>query len=128
MPCVGSQTKNVSGNSVKAILEGPGTELKKLIAKLGLTAKPGCKCNQRRLIRNQWCPDKCLENIDTIVDWLSEEAERAKLPFTAIGARIIVKRAIRNAKKNQGLREPPLSANGDRVKSGFAGSRDLRAA
>jgi hypothetical protein len=50
---------------------------------------------------NQKGVEWCEQNIDTIVGWLREEADRADLPFTAIGAKIIVKRAIRNARKKQ---------------------------
>jgi len=80
-------------------LSGPGTELKKLLSKLGLKPAPNCKCNTRMLVMNQMGIDWCKQHIDTIVGWLKEEADRAKLPFTKIGAKIIVKRAISNARK-----------------------------
>lgn len=79
------------------IVNGPGMELKKLLSKFGFKPKAGCKCAQH--IREmdlkglQWCRD----NIDTIVGWLREEAQRAGYPFTAIGAKILIRRAIRNA-------------------------------
>lgn len=88
-----------------SIRAGVGTELKKLLAKLRLNPKPGCKCNQRILLMNQWGPDKCEENIDTIVGWLRDEAERAELPFSAIGAKLIIKRAIHNARKKEKHRQ-----------------------
>lgn len=73
---------------------GPGTELRKLIAKFGFKPKAGCKCTQHiremDLKGEQWCRD----NVDTIVGWLREEAARSGYPFTEIGAKILIKRAI----------------------------------
>lgn len=48
---------------------------------------------------NQNGPDWCSEHIDTIVGWLKEEADRAQLPFSKLGARLLVRRAISNARK-----------------------------
>jgi hypothetical protein len=116
---------------------GAGTELKKLLSKLGLKPAANCKCNQHIAEMNQMGIAWCTANIDTIVGWLREEADRIKLqqqtataelkrlrslpadqrpadeclaalelnskarvvPFTSIGARILVKRAISNARK-----------------------------
>ncbi len=80
---------------------GAGTELKNLIAKFGL--KPGfnCKCGQHIQEMDTKGVEWCVENIGTITEWLREEAGRAKLPFTEIGARLLIKRAISNAKKKQ---------------------------
>ena len=46
-------------------------------------------------------PDWCLENIDQIVGWLREEHERRKilLPFSAVGARVLIRTAVRNARR-----------------------------
>jgi hypothetical protein len=44
--------------------------------------------------------DWCERNQDTIVGWLEEEARARELPFVPIAAKLLVKRAIRNAKKN----------------------------
>jgi hypothetical protein len=78
---------------------GPGTELKKLLLKLGLKAAANCKCNQHVQEMNMKGCNWCSQNIDTIVGWLKEEALRANLPFTNIGAKLLVKRAISNARK-----------------------------
>jgi hypothetical protein len=81
---------------------GPGTELKKLIAKLGLKPASNCKCNARMLKMNVEGIEWCEQNIDTIVGWLKEEAERAQLSFSAIAAKLIIKHAIRNASRKSG--------------------------
>lgn len=87
------------GGFVSQINDGPGTELKKILARFGFVPAPGCKCNQRIQEMNTRGPDWCGQNIDVIVGWLREEADRAKLPFLNTGARLIVKRAISKARK-----------------------------
>ncbi len=80
---------------------GAGTELKNIITKFGLKPGLNCKCGQhiREMDTNgvEWCE----QSMDTITEWLREEAQRAKLPFTEIGAKLLIKRAISNAKKKQ---------------------------
>jgi hypothetical protein len=78
---------------------GPGTELKKLLAKVGIIAAPNCSCNARAAEMDARGCDWCEENIDTIVGWLREEATKRGLPFLDAAGRLLVKRAIRNARK-----------------------------
>jgi hypothetical protein len=52
----------------------------------------------------------CERNIDTIVGWLREEATKRKLPFVDIAGRLLVKRAIRNARKTAQSSESPRTA------------------
>jgi hypothetical protein len=82
------------------VLVGPGTELKKLISKVGIKPSPGCQCNSHAVQMNLWGPDECERKIDLIVGWLREEATRRRLPFVDTLARMLVKRAISNARKN----------------------------
>lgn len=82
-----------------AIPFGPGTELKKLLSKLGLKPALNCQCAKRIREMNQRGCEWCSENIAIILEWLREEAKRAGLPFFEAGARIVVKRAIHNAKR-----------------------------
>lgn len=81
---------------------GPGTELKKLLAKIGITATPNCKCNSR--VKHMDAmeaqePGWCERNIDTIVGYLREAAAERKLPFVDMAGRVLVKRAIANARR-----------------------------
>jgi hypothetical protein len=80
---------------------GPGTELKKLFALVGITPKKGCKCAKRARYMDRMGCDWCLENTDTIVRWLREEHERRKLlvPFSDLIARQVVKLAVKKARK-----------------------------
>jgi hypothetical protein len=78
---------------------GPGAELKTLLATVGITASPTCSCNARAAEMNARGVDWCEANIDTIVGWLREEATKRRLPFLDAAGRLLVKRAIRNARK-----------------------------
>ena len=79
---------------------GPGTELKKLLAKVGITAAPDCSCNARAAEMDRQGVEWCEANIDTIVGWLREQAEARGLPFIDVAGRMLVRRAISNARRN----------------------------
>jgi hypothetical protein len=78
---------------------GPGTELKRMLAAIGIQASGACKCKQRAIAMDAAGPDWCNEHIDEIVGWLEEEAHRRKLPFVRLAAKILVKAAIRSARR-----------------------------
>lgn len=82
------------------IKEGAGTYLKKYLKVIGIEATEQCKCNMRAKTMNMMGPTWCEENIEQILDWLAEEATSRKLPFMRIGAKLFVKRAINQAKKD----------------------------
>jgi len=84
---------------------GPGTELKKLLAgwPFYVTSSSGCSCNAKAEAmdrREHEAPGWCEANIDTIVGWLREQAEARGLPFLDLAGRVLVRRAIRNARRN----------------------------
>jgi hypothetical protein len=91
----------VRGHRSSALLRlgGPGTELKRLLAKVGIKATENCPCNSRAAIMDAEGCDWCEANIDTIVGWLRQEASNRGLPFLDAAGRLLVKRAIRNARK-----------------------------
>jgi len=78
---------------------GPGTALKSLLASIGITATPDCPCNARAAEMDRRGCDWCEANIDTIVGWLREQAEARGLPVLDAAGRVIVRRAIRNARR-----------------------------
>jgi hypothetical protein len=51
---------------------GPGTELKKLLAELGVTSFKDCGCNDKAAQMNRWGVEGCRANFDTIRDWLAD--------------------------------------------------------
>jgi hypothetical protein len=79
---------------------GPGTELKKLLAKVGIVSSPDCSCNARAAEMDRQGVEWCEANLDTIVGWLREQAEARGLPFLDVAGRLLVKRAISNARRN----------------------------
>lgn len=80
--------------------QGAGAVLKSLLATIGITTKPGCKCNQRARTMDDNGIDWCAANIPQIVDWLEEEHKRQKikLPFSKLIAGLLVRYAIRRAR------------------------------
>jgi len=86
---------------------GPGTQLKKLLARVGITATPTCSCNARaRRMDEEEArePGWCAAHLDEIVGWLREEATKRGLPFVDMAGRVLVKRAISNARKAEARR------------------------
>ncbi len=79
---------------------GPGTELKKLLAKVGVTASPDCSCNARAAEMDRQGVEWCEANLNTIVGWLREQATARGLPFLDLAGRLLVRRAIANARRN----------------------------
>jgi hypothetical protein len=78
---------------------GPGTELKKLLALVGIQATTTCSCNKRAKVMDDKGPEWCAANEDTILGWLREEATKRKLPFVDLAGRLLIRRAIRNARR-----------------------------
>jgi hypothetical protein len=96
------QLIDASLRSKRVLGRGPGTELKKLLGRIGIRSTPSCSCNARAAtidLNELREPGWCEANIGTIVGWLREEATKRKLPFVDMAGRLLVKRAIRNARK-----------------------------
>lgn len=107
-----ARTKTAVANNLAMVTSGPGTELKKLLAKVGITATPTCSCNARARAMDEneaREPGWCEAHLDEIVGWLREEAEKRKLPFLDMAGRVLVRRAIKNARKEAAARaeRPP---------------------
>lgn len=79
--------------------EGPGTELKNMLAVLGIKPTRSCDCDRHAMEMNERGADWCEENIETIVGWLREAAAKLGLPFSAMLARSIVRKAIKRRRK-----------------------------
>lgn len=77
----------------------PGAELKKILARFGIATAPGCACNARATEMDRQGVDWCEANVDTIVGWLREQAQARGLPFLDAAGRMLVRRAIHNARK-----------------------------
>jgi hypothetical protein len=78
---------------------GAGTELKKLLGRIGIRSKPSCSCNARAREMDAkgvlWCDN----NLETVVGWLREESKRRRVPFVPVAGRLLIRRAIANARR-----------------------------
>lgn len=79
-----------------------GSELKALLGRFGINAEPGCACESRASEMDRQGCEWCEANIDTIVGWLREEATKRGLPFLDAAGRLLVRRAIGNARRRHG--------------------------
>ena len=95
---------------------GPGTELKKLLKTwLRIEASPTCSCNARARrmdVEEARAPGWCEAHLDEIVGWLREEATKRKLPFLDAAGRVLVRRAISNARREQARATQAATAEG----------------
>ena len=60
---------------------------------------PGREMGQRAIVMDNNGIEWRENDIDTIIGWLKEEATKRGLPFIDMAGRILVKKAIKNAKK-----------------------------
>jgi hypothetical protein len=77
---------------------GPGTELKALLATIGIVASPTCKCNKMARQMDEWGQES-LHHIEEIVDVMEETAKKRKLPFLRTAGRTLVRIACWKAKR-----------------------------
>ena len=90
-------------SSVKELIShGPGTELSKLLKRLGINPTPTCQCRAKAEQMDQWGCDECErpERIDEVVKVMREEATARGLPFIDAAGRMLVRRAIQNARRS----------------------------
>lgn len=78
---------------------GVGFELKKILSRFGIHTTDDCPCEKKARYMNKMGIEWCEANIDEIVGWLREEATKRGLPFVDMAGRMLVKRAIHNARK-----------------------------
>lgn len=78
---------------------GPGTELKSLLGRIGITSTENCACNAKAAVMDFHGPRWCRDNISMLVGWLREEAENRGLPFFDWAAHQLILVAIRRAEK-----------------------------
>lgn len=78
---------------------GAGTQLKRLLARVGIKASDTCSCTARATKMDEMGIEWCEQNINEITGWLKEEAARRNLPFLAYPTKVLITRAIKIAKK-----------------------------
>jgi hypothetical protein len=85
----------------QAVLGGPGTELSKLLKRFGIEPTPTCQCRAKAAQMDAWGVDECSrpERVEEVVAVMRAEAEARGLPFLDVVGRLLVRRAIRNARR-----------------------------
>jgi hypothetical protein len=73
--------------------------LKALLKTIGIVASPTCSCNRRAKLMDEKGCDWCEENLATISGWLEEEATNRGLPYLHTAGKLMVRLAIRRARK-----------------------------
>ena len=80
---------------------GPGTELSKLLKRFGIEPTPTCQCRAKAREMDAWGPDECAKphRIEEVLGVMREEAKARGLPFLDAAGRMLIRRAIANARK-----------------------------
>jgi len=99
---------------------GPGTELSKLLKRFGIEPTPTCACRAKAAQMDAWGCEECSkpERIEEVVAVMRAEAEVRGLPFVDIAARLLVKRAISNARRKEAAanaQRPPHHDRGEKM-------------
>lgn len=81
---------------------GPGTELSKLLKRFHIEPTPTCACRAKAAEMDAWGCDEAEkpERIAEVVAVMRSEAEARGLPFLDVAGRLLVRRAIQNARRN----------------------------
>ena len=98
--------------ALAALPHGPGTELSRLLKRFGVEPTPACSCRAKAGEMDAWGCDECSkpERIEEVVSVMRAEAEARGLPFVDMAARLLVRRAIHNARKAEAKRAKEAEA------------------
>ena len=115
VPCENTVTHLCRADGVPAPpapipVPGPGTHLASLLGRLGLSERPGCKCKSYAAQMDRWGVDECTDRIIEIVGWLRLEAQNRGLPFVDFAGKLLVSRAIANARRSAADAEKTAAA------------------
>jgi len=74
----------------------------------------GCTCNARAREMDAWGVEESAkpERVEQAVGWLREEASKRGLPFLDAAGRVLVRRAIHNARKAEAARAQEAQQKG----------------
>jgi hypothetical protein len=91
---------------------GPGAHLASLLGRLRLSETPGCKCRSYSAQMDRWGVDGCTDRILEIVAMLRAEAGNRGLPFVDFAGKLLVNRAIANARRSAADAKKTAAAQG----------------
>ncbi len=77
------------GSEAKPPSHGPGHHLSLLLSRLGFTKQSGCGCTSHAAEMDRRGPDWCVANLDTIVGWMRDEADKRGLLFSATAIQLM---------------------------------------
>lgn len=82
---------------------GPGTELSRLLKRFGIEPTPTCSCRAKAAEMDRWGCDEAAkpERIDEVVAVMRAEAAARGLPFLDAVGKLLVRRAIANARREE---------------------------
>ena len=85
---------------------GPGSELSMLLKRFGIEPTPTCACRAKAAEMDALGADECSrpERIEEVVAVMREEAKARGLPFVDMAGRLLVRRAIANARRKEAAR------------------------
>lgn len=86
------------------VVDGPGTELKKLIAWFYSPYRKKCRCLSRIAKMNKWGPDECWKKRRTILLWLRQSAKIAKIPYTDVAGLILLAIAVKRSRYRKSIK------------------------
>jgi hypothetical protein len=71
------------------------------LKRFGIEPTPTCQCRAKAAEMDAWGPDECEkpERIEEVVAVMRAEAETRGLPFIDVAGRLLVRRAILNARR-----------------------------
>ena len=100
-------------------MPGPGTELSKLLKRFGIEPTPTCKCRAKAAEMDAWGCDECAkpERIEEVVAVMREEAKARGLPFVDMAGRVLVRRAISNARRESARATQASNAEGSEAET-----------
>ena len=88
-------------HQAKRLPAGPGSHLKLLLSRwpFRLRVTPACPCMEHARQMDAWGCDECERRTDEILGWLRDEASKRGLLFLDAAGRVLIRRAIANARK-----------------------------
>lgn len=117
MPCIigrdrvcdfcGSETEmRVCPSNYKGLPAGAcavGSGIKRLLALVGIHSTDQCNCTSYAAKIDAWTCEEALERLDEIVSTMEVNARSLGITFSPAAARLLVRLAIRNARRNRSL-------------------------
>ena len=115
-PRLPSQPIVVSQVAQSVPAAGPGTELSTLLKRFGIEPTPTCSCRAKAAEMDAWGCDECSkpERIEEVLAVMREEAKVRGLPFVDMAGRMLVRRAISNARRKEAAADAQRPSHHDR--------------